>query len=72
MRVSDYWRGVAGNYNWQLRSNGIMPDPVNPIPPKLHVQQEAKARREVAEMEDTLTRLHLDNGDSDSHDDSGR
>jgi hypothetical protein len=62
-RVADYWRGVSGNYGFQLRSAGITPNPEDPIPPRLVVRDGAQGRRSVREMEDTLTRLHLNDDD---------
>jgi hypothetical protein len=59
-RVSEYWRAVAGNYSFQLRAAGEVPDPENPIPPEMVVRGNAKARRELSEIEDTLTNLRRD------------
>jgi hypothetical protein len=59
-RVAEYWRAVAGNYNFQLRSNGVEPDPANPIPPEAAARADARARRKVKELEDTLTGMNLD------------
>jgi len=59
-RVSEYWRAISGNYSFQLRAAGRTPDPENPIPPEMVVRSGAKARREVAGIEDTLTDLRRD------------
>lgn len=60
IRVAEYWRQVAGNYQFQLRSNGISPDPKNPIPPVVAARDGATARRRVRELEDTLAGEELD------------
>jgi hypothetical protein len=71
-RVSDYWRGVAGNYNYQLRSNGIMPDPAKPVPPVVRVKTEARSRRDIQELEDTLSGLRIDEDNGDGNGNGGR
>lgn len=59
-RLTEFWRAVAANYSYQLRTNGITPDPETPIPPREAVREDSKARRKVKEMEDTLTDMGLD------------
>lgn len=50
----DYWRGVAGNYSFQLRSRGIVPNPENPTPPRLTASIEQAARKERRRKRDEL------------------
>lgn len=59
-RVAEYWRAVAGNYSFQLRTHGITPDPATPNPPEQAVAADARARRKSRELEDTLDNLRLD------------
>lgn len=59
-RVAEHWRALAGNYNYQLRANGITPDPENPIPPSAAVREGVRVRKRVRELEDTLSRQELD------------
>lgn len=59
-RLTEFWRATAANYLFQLRSNGITPDPEHPIPPEAAVRGEARARRKVSEIEDTLADVNGD------------
>jgi len=53
----DFWRGVAGNYSYQLSSRGITPNPENPVPPKqsaaMQQAQRTERRRKRDELEDS-------------------
>jgi hypothetical protein len=35
----DYWRGVAGDYSYQLRQAGLMPMPAEPMAPSARFRQ---------------------------------
>ncbi len=50
-RLTAFWRALAGNYGYQLRKNGITPDPENPLPPMQAVRADAQARSVVREAE---------------------
>ncbi len=43
-RDRDYWRSVAGDYGYQLRSAGLVPDPEKPRQPS-EVEAERPRRR---------------------------
>ncbi len=50
-RLAEFWRATAANYSYQLRSNGITPDPEHPVPPQVAVAADAAARATVREVE---------------------
>ncbi len=50
-RLAEFWRATAANYSYQLRSNGITPDPEHPLPPKMAVAADAVARATVRKTE---------------------
>ncbi len=45
-RDKDYWRGVAADYGFQLRSAGLTPDPAKPMSP-------SERAREMGQREQT-------------------
>lgn len=59
-RVAEYWRGIAGNYGYQLRRNGITPDPEHPAPPRQSPAAAERQRRSRRSVESTLSDLTSD------------
>lgn len=45
LRDKDYWRGVAGDYNYQLRAGGKVPEPAEPQSPSERERAAANAPR---------------------------
>ncbi len=45
----DYWRSVAGDYGYQLRSAGLVPDPEKPRQPSEVIAERRRPRRSARE-----------------------
>lgn len=36
LRDLEFWRNTAGSYMFQMRRQGLMPDPADPVPPSMN------------------------------------
>lgn len=57
-RDKDYWRGVAGDYGYQLRQAGVLPSPSEPMSPsELRREGQNSPRRRRAQRAPTTDEI---------------